>query len=117
MLMLDAFCGEGGATAGYTRAGWRVIGVDNSPKRLDLYPEDSHLCDALEFIAEYGHLFDAIHASPPCQGYSRGTAALPDRLTRYDRLIAATRDVLEATGKPYVIENVPDSSANACGGR
>lgn len=109
MLMLDAFCGEGGATAGYVRAGWRVIGVDNSPARLEVYPEDSHEDDALDFIARYGHMFDAIHASPPCQGYSRGTAAIPDRLDRYDRLIAATREALRATGRPYVIENVPDA--------
>jgi DNA (cytosine-5)-methyltransferase 1 len=47
--------------------------------------------------------FDAIHASPPCQAFSdlrhRTQGDYPD-------LIAATRDLLQATGLPYVIENV-----------
>lgn len=108
--LLDLFSGEGGAGMGYHRAGFDVVGVDNDPKRLARYPFEAHQADALTFLAEHGHEFDAIHASPPCQGYSRGTAALPDRLDRYDRLIAATRDLLEQTGKPWVIENVEDAA-------
>lgn len=108
--MLDLFCGEGGAAMGYHRAGFDVVGIDTDPKRLDRYPFESHQADALVFLAEHGHEFDAVHASPPCQGYSRGTAALPDRLDRYDRLIAATRDMLVATGLPYVVENVEDAA-------
>lgn len=107
--LLDLFCGEGGAGMGYHQAGFDVIGVDNAQARLDRYPFATEKADALEFLAEYGDQFDAIHASPPCTGYSRGTAALPDRLDRYDRLIPATRDLLERTGKPWVIENVEDA--------
>lgn len=105
-ILYDYFCGEGGAAEGYRRAGWRILGIDNDPARLARYPFDHVKADALEHLAEHGHEAHAIHASPTCTGYSRGTVALPDRLDRYDRLIPATRDLLEATGRPYVIENV-----------
>jgi DNA (cytosine-5)-methyltransferase 1 len=56
------------------------------------------LLDTPEFMAQ----FDAVHASPPCQGYSTQTA---DR-TRHERLIGHVRTLLEQSGLPYVIENV-----------
>lgn len=112
--LLDAFSGEGGAGVGYWRAGFCVTPVDNDPDRLALYPRhcpgaEPILGDALVAIVERGPSFAAGHGSPTCTGYSRGTAALPDRLERYDRLIAATRDALAGTGRPYVIENVADA--------
>lgn len=108
--LLDLFCGEGGAAAGYYGAGFEeIVGVDNNGWRLDRYPYDCHEGDAIEYLLAHGHKFDAIHASPPCTGYTRGTAAIPDRLTRYDRLIGATREALEIVGKPYIIENVADA--------
>ena len=45
-----------------------------------------------------------IIASPPCEGFS--TATFAGAASTVDRLISATRDVLEALGLPYVIENV-----------
>jgi DNA (cytosine-5)-methyltransferase 1 len=51
--------------------------------------------------------FAAIHASPPCQGYTRGNAG---RVTKWPRLIPAVRDLLIQTGLPYVIENVRDAA-------
>lgn len=107
--LLDLFSGEGGASTGYHRAGFDVTGVDTSAARLSRYPFECHQDDALAFLLAHGHEYNAIHASPTCTGYSRGTAALPDRLTRYDRLIAATREALLIVGKPYVIENVADA--------
>ena len=104
--LLDLFCGEGGAGAGYAQAGFDVVGVDNSMARLSRYPERTVWDDALAYVQDYGHEYDAIHASPPCTGYTRGTVAIPDRAERYDRLIAVTREVLRGTGLPYVIENV-----------
>lgn len=109
MRLLDLFCGEGGAGVGYARAGFEVFGVDTSSARLERYPFPHHKGDALAYLLEHGHAYDAIHASPPCTGYSRGTVAVPDRLERYDRLIGATREALETVGKPYVIENVNDA--------
>lgn len=107
--LLDLFCGEGGAAKGYADAGFAVYGVDNDRARLDNYPFDCARADALEYLAVHGYKYDVIHASPPCTGYTRGTAAMPDRLARYDRLIPAVRDLLQRSGKPYVIENVADA--------
>lgn len=103
--LLDLFCGEGGAGQGYHLAGFDVFGVDTNRSRLANYPFDSQCGDAIDYLLSHGHEYDAIHASPTCTGYSRGTVAIPDRLTRYDRLIAATRAAMPA-GVPYVIENV-----------
>ena len=86
---------------GYHRAGFDVTGVDIKP--MPRYPFTFVQADALEYIREHGHEFDAIHASPPCQAYSVMAHA-----TGRDapRLIPVTRELLRATGKPYVIENV-----------
>jgi len=103
--LLDLFCGAGGATKGYQRAGFYVVGVDNRPQPR--YCGDEFvLADALEYVARHGHEFDAIHASPPCQGYSalRCLPWLRDR--EYPMLIEACREALKVTGRPYVIENV-----------
>ena len=108
---LDAFCGDGGMGMGLHRAGFEVEGVDNKAARVARYPFKAHKADAVEFILEHGHEYDYIHAGPTCTGYSRGTAAIPDRLIRYDRLIAVTREALLMVGKPYTIENVEDAGA------
>lgn len=72
------------------------------------YPFEFHQGDALEFIREHGHQFNAIHASPPCQDHS-----VLRRATGLEHgtgwLLAATRQALESTGAPWVIENVPGS--------
>jgi DNA (cytosine-5)-methyltransferase 1 len=103
--LLDLFCGQGGAAAGYINAGYEVTGVDiaNHSAR---YPGNFIQGDALAFLAQFGHEFDAIHASPPCQGYSIATAGNPEARAKHKRLIAATRELLALTGKPWVIENV-----------
>lgn len=112
--LIDAFSGEGGAGKGYMRAGFCVDAVDNSPARIANYPSDCNgslrfVADAIELILERGHEYAAGHGSPTCTGYSRGTAAIPDRFDRYDRLIPATRDAFQTVGIPYVIENVADA--------
>ena len=57
-------------------------------------------------LAKFGHLASAVHASPPCQRYSRASICRPGLAERYPDLIAPVRTALQATGKPYVIENV-----------
>jgi DNA (cytosine-5)-methyltransferase 1 len=52
--------------------------------------------------------FQAIHASPPCQAWSRATAWAGDR-AMHPRLIVPTRAFLRETGLPYVIENVQEA--------
>ena len=64
-LILDLFCGAGGASAGYDSAGFEVIGVDIEPQPH--YPFEFIQCDWRLFLWE-GDMtgFSAIHASPPC---------------------------------------------------
>jgi DNA (cytosine-5)-methyltransferase 1 len=108
--LLDLFCGAGGAAMGYYRAGFDVIGVDHKP--MPRYPFEFHQSDALEYLAEHGHEFDAIHASPPCQGYSR-LRHLPWLKGKvYPMLIPITRKALQETHKLWVIENVGDAPLN-----
>lgn len=102
--ILDLFCGAGGAGMGYSQAGFDVIGVDIEPQPR--YPFEFHQGDALAFLSKHGRSFDAIHASPPCQGYSIATAGNAAARAKYPRLIEATRDLMQDAGKPWVIENV-----------
>lgn len=93
---------------GYHRAGFEVVGVDINPQPN--YPFEFYQGDALELavhmVNEWSPGFDAIHASPPCQAYSR-----LNRVNRrqYPDLVGPVRDLLNAIGLPYVIENVPEA--------
>lgn len=101
-LLLDMFCGAGGGAVGYHRAGFDVVGVDNvfQPR----YPFPFVQGDALRPPFNLSD-FDAIHASPPCQKFSTLAALHKDR-NRVD-LIPQARDLLNKSGLPWVIENVP----------
>lgn len=102
MKLLDLYCGAGGAAMGYYRAGFTdIVGVDIEPQPN--YPFDFIQMDAMEHVAECGHLFDVIHASPPCQAYSQATAWRGNRGNHPD-LIGTTRASL--IGNNYIIENV-----------
>lgn len=121
--LLDLFCGAGGAAMGYHRAGFEVVGVDIKPQPN--FPFEFHQADALALVRDAslgcyhesahsllaGRLkaclgeFDAIHASPPCQAYSVLRRA--NIGTEYPDLVEPTRALLEASGLPYIIENVP----------
>ena len=112
--LLDLFCGAGGAARGYMDAGFHVTGVDI--KSQPRYIGDAfHQADALEFLAEHGREFDAIHASPPCQGYSIMNNLPWLRNRDYPFLILPTIELLEASGKPYVLENVMGARHGAKG--
>ena len=105
MRLLDLFCGAGGAGEGYRRAGFDVTGVDNRP--MPRNPHRFIQADALEYCAEHGHEFDAIHASPPCQAYTQAAMSQRNAGKVYPDLVGPTRGALIATGKTWVIENVP----------
>jgi hypothetical protein len=104
--ILDVCCGAGGASAGYAQAGFDVVGVDIAPQPQ--YPYEFHQGDAVEFIKAHGHEFDAIHASFPCQRYTKGAGRWGTRESHPD-LIGPGRDAILATRLPYVIENVEEA--------
>lgn len=114
--LLD-LCGcEGGAAAGYQAAGWHVTSVDLDAAALNRNPADETIvADALDYLralvaitrCQLGALgpYDAIHASFPCQRWSANGAnpAAKD----WPDLITPGRELLNATGLPWVMENVP----------
>lgn len=128
--LLDLYCCAGGAAVGYNRAGFDVYGVELDPARAQSYPFPVRFGNALvvmqQLIAgkrlDFGHQvghrwvsewvglsdFDAIHASPPCQAntaLTKGNRARGWQDGHVD-LIPETRELLDAAGLPYVIENV-----------
>lgn len=110
--LLDLYCCAGGAATGYHPAGFDVTGIDHKPQPN--YPFTFVLGDALEYLEAHGHEYDAVHASPPCQVHSALGDLVrrqPGRGTSYDDrhadLIPQTRALLQLTGLPYIIENVP----------
>jgi DNA (cytosine-5)-methyltransferase 1 len=101
---------------GYHRAGFDVVGVDNRP--MPCYPFEFHQGDALEYLAEHGREYDAIHASPPCQAHTVA-ASIHGSAGNHPQLIGDVRGYLISVGKPWVVENVPNSpmgfSITLCG--
>jgi DNA (cytosine-5)-methyltransferase 1 len=100
-LLLDLFCGAGGAAMGYHRAGFDVVGVDIKPQPH--YPFEFHQADALVLHLPFVMEFHTVHASPPCQAYST-TRTLHE--AKYPKLIEDVRALLVVAGLPYIIENV-----------
>lgn len=105
--LLDLFCGAGGCARGYADAGFEVVGVDIADQPH--YPYTFIKADALSFPLDG---FDVIHASPPCQEYSRSRhirdATTPD-IQHKPQLIQVVRVRLEQSALPWVIENVEDA--------
>lgn len=116
--LLDLFCCQGGAAAGYAAAGFDVVGVDieDQPR----YPYERVKGDAVEILSTlvvggllvdiidtarhlYLRDFDAIHASPPCQAF---TKAQQLQGNEHPDLIGPIRELCQRSGLPYIIENV-----------
>ncbi|WP_273328128.1 DNA cytosine methyltransferase [Vallitalea guaymasensis] len=110
MKCLDLFCKAGGVAAGYKKAGFKVVGVDIEEQPN--YPCEFIHSDALEVLQDIDFIsqFAFIHASPPCQYYSRArhlsVARNNGNYGEHKDLIGITRDLLIKSSKPYVIENV-----------
>jgi DNA (cytosine-5)-methyltransferase 1 len=115
LRILDLFCGAGGCSMGYARAGFEVVGIDHKPQPN--YPFTFIRADALEPPVDPAE-FDAVHASPPCQLFSAYQRA-NKRQKEHLNLIPPTREMLTEWGLPYVIENVMgaplDNPIKLCG--
>jgi DNA (cytosine-5)-methyltransferase 1 len=121
--LLDLFCCAGGAAKGYHDGGYDVVGVDKDSQPN--YPFDFVQMDALELLVDlvegkstwtsrqgrqfFLSHFEAIHASPPCQHFTKYRNVHKDITDRYDDLVAPTRELLKLTGLPWVMENVEGS--------
>lgn len=122
-LLLDLFCGAGGCAKGYRRAGFfAIVGVDMKPQpnypfafvQMDAIKAMEVLLGGGKISTTEGHQFGlddfhAIHASPPCQRYSTGSKCRADRGASHPDLLPAVQEALDQSGRPWVIENVPQA--------
>ena len=111
MKLLDLFCGGGGCSVGYHRAGFEVEGVDINRNHSKYYPYKFYCDDAIEFLLANWMNYDIIHASPPCQGYSKHVSSTDSKYSNTrgknePRLIEPLREIFEVLEVPYIIENV-----------
>ena len=108
--LLDLFCGAGGASMGYAEAGFEVTGID--VKHGKRYPYTYIRGDVRDYLnPEFLQQFDVIAASPPCQTFSatKHLRNAQGKSTSKVNMIPEVREALIASGKPYVIENVPNA--------
>lgn len=87
---------------GLHRAGFDVVGCDikNQPR----YPFPFIQGDVLDLPIAFLRQADFIWASPPCQAHTDLKSAWNAK--QHDDLIPPTRAMLEASRRPYAIENV-----------
>lgn len=116
--LLDLFCGVGGCSVGYARAGWDVVGVDIV--RQHEYPFEFVMANAMTYPLDG---FDAVHASPPCKAHTVLQTTHQHRLRLFDPhtdLLTPMVDRLRAWGGPWIVENVvgapmPADAVTLCG--
>lgn len=124
VILLDLFCGRWGWSRAFAKRGWKCFGVDLTEPQ-----EQPHNCTFIKanvlslgawtlgssLWTTSGELFlncfpDAIVASPPCEEFSvhgmKHFHPHPKYPANGIRLFEHTRALCEASGLPYVIENV-----------
>jgi hypothetical protein len=112
MRLLDLFCGRWGWSRAFAARGWECVGVDiaapeDIPDRCFFRQDD--VCELpMSFIKEGGFTF--IVASPPCQEFAvhgmKHFHPNPPYPEIGIHLFNQTRAMCEASGIPYVMENV-----------
>lgn len=121
--VVDLFCGCGGLSLGFIKAGYNVIlGVDNDLAALETFKANHSGAEAYNidlsdssFLKEIYNVtknkkIDVIIAGPPCQGFSlTGSRNFDDkRNVLYLAVIAAVKKIKP---KAFLIENVPGLAA------
>lgn len=119
MNVLDLFCGCGGLSYGFEKAGYNILlGIDNDSKALETF-ELNHkgsksICGDITSITYKKDIkpiigdrkIDVIVGGPPCQGMSlSGPRKFDD--PRNSLYLSYIRLVNEIKPKAFVIENVP----------
>ncbi len=109
MKILDLYCCCGGAATGLSNNGNnKVVGVDINDNHN--YPYEFIKSDIFDLELSFFQEFDIIWTSPPCQQFSIGSKRwLNQGYIMPPNLIPQTRELLNKTDKPYIIENVPNA--------
>ena len=119
MNVLDLFCGCGGLSYGFEKAGYNILlGIDNDAKALETFDLNHNgsksICGDITSISYKedikplisNRMIDVIVGGPPCQGMSlSGPRKLDD--PRNSLYLSYIRLVNEIKPKAFVIENVP----------
>lgn len=116
--VIDLFCGSGGLSYGFEKAGFNILlGIDNDKKALETFElnhrESKSICGDITGIT-YADIkekigdkkIDVIVGGPPCQGMSlSGPRKFED--PRNKLYLSYIRLVKEIKPRAFVIENVP----------
>ena len=112
MRMLDLFCGRWGWSKAFAARGWECVGVDwlyqaDAPWGCRFVQEDVLLISD-DWVGDFYP--DFICASSPCEQFSVHGMKHFHPNPRYPelgiKLFNHTREICEASGVPYVMENV-----------
>lgn len=117
--IIDLFCGAGGLSYGFEKAGFNVLlGIDNDAKALETFERNHNgaksICGDITQITYENDIapllgdkkIDVIIGGPPCQGFSlSGPRNFND--PRNKLYLSYIRLVKEIQPKVFVIENVP----------
>ncbi len=115
-LMIDGFCGLGGASEGFLAEGWECVGFDN--ERHDYgqggYPGQLVLQDILTIDGKQFKDAEFLWFSPPCQEFS--CTGLPFKQFRglipktdlFDACFRIQQEAIASAGRhiPMIVENV-----------
>lgn len=111
MRMLDLFCGRGGWTNAFLARGWECVGIDivhHPDYRGEFIQMDILSLKSISYLRLAD--FDFICASSPCEQFSvhgmKHFHPNPPYPELGLQLFNHTRSLCEASGVPYVMENV-----------